>query len=573
MSLSSANRTVQLLLRLTDLKNATEPLICTAPQKTTVLHSTRSSSLPRCCPEKQGISSRTLAAFLQQLSSDPTLRMHSIFIVRNSHVICEAPFGAQDITMPRMTFSACKSVTALAIGLLMDDGLLSPDDRLIDLFPEQGNMLSRRMMKDITVAHLLQMQTGNQFSEAASMTDTDWLHGFFSSAAVLGNQKFHYNSLNTYVLSRIVCQLSGMSLSAFLSDRLFSPMGIEDFYWEVCPQGFEKGGWGLYMRAEDLAKLGQLILNDGIWNGRQLISKEFLDRATSVQIETPNHCGDYDYGWQFWVHPEKNVVLFNGMLGQNVMCFRDSGIVLVSHAGNEEVFQQSNYYRYAEDFFSKPLPHPAFDLCAPLSLRCTKKNLLQPVARPANHNVFDLLCEKELHCISDYAPSCGLLPVSLQVIQNSYTHGLKSITLYGTKKKPVLLYQEQELSFRIRLGTKKAFIQDIDFYGDRFRIAASVSFTANEDGFPIVRIVLDFVETPFSRILKLILTPQGILLQQSETPCMDQILRTALSSAPTAAKTLLSAMMGSGDTDFLYWKFSQVFSPTLNMEENKKVLS
>ena len=378
MSLSSVNRTAQLLRRLTDTRSATEPIIKTDAQKPCMLSEYRSDRLPRTLPERQGISSRHIAAFLKTLAEDPTLRMHSVMIVRNGNVVCETAFGTQDICVPRATFSACKSIVALAVGILMDDGLLQTDDRLLDLFPQQGTLVSRRLMKDLTVKHLLQMQSGDQFSEAASMTQTDWLQGFFASASLIGSQKFHYNSLNTYILSRIVCQVSGLSLSQFLSERLFEPMGIRDFYWECCPEGFEKGGWGLYLRAEDLAKLGQLILDGGLWNGKQLISSQFLDCATKAQVSTPTSCGDYDYGWQFWVHREKNIVLFNGMLGQNVMCFRDSGIVVVSHAGNEEVFQQSLYFSHVERFFdgmaADPLP---FDLPGVITLQLTKSHLVR----------------------------------------------------------------------------------------------------------------------------------------------------------------------------------------------------
>ena len=573
MSLTSANRTAQLLLRLLDTKTTTEPIIQTEAQKPAVLLGRNSSPLPRSTPERQGISSGKIAAFLRELTEDPTLRMHSILLARSGKIICEKAFGAQNIATPRMTFSACKSITALAIGLLMDDGKLSADDRLVDLFPDEGNLVNRRLMKDLTVAHLLQMQTGNQFSEAASMTQTDWLHGFFSSASVTGSQKFHYNSLNTYVLARIVCQISGISLSEFLTGRLFAPMGITDFFWERCPQGYEKGGWGLYLRAEDLAKLGQLIIDGGLWEGKQLISQEFLAKATSSQVSTPESCGSYNYGWQFWVHRDKNIVLFNGMLGQNVMCFPDSGIVLVSHAGNEEVFQQSNYFTIAERYFSGDFPPSLpFDLQSRFDLWNTMRQISLPSLR-VKKRIFQAFAEKELICTSENGASAGLLPLSLQVVHNCYTQGLHSVSIGGSKKHPVLIYREKGCTYEILLGTSRPCVQDVDFCGNVFRIAASAGFTNNEDGFPVARITLDFLETPFSRILKLFKTPTGFILQQSETPHMDQIINTALSTASAALRTLLSTMLGSGSEDYLQWKFAQVFSPTLTLSENKELLS
>lgn len=568
MSLTSANRTVQLLKRLTDTKSATEPIIKTDAQKPCILSEHRSARLARTLPERQGLSSRHISGFLKTLAEDPTLRMHSIMIVRNGSVVCEAAFGAQDITIPRATFSACKSIVALAVGILMDDGLLHAEDRLVDLFPQHGTLVSRRLMKDLTVKQLLQMQTGNQFSEAASMTQTDWLQGFFASAPLTSSQKFHYNSLNTYVLSRIVCQISGQPLSQFLAERLFEPMGIRDFYWEVCPEGFEKGGWGLYLRAEDLAKLGQLIIDDGKWNGTQLISSEFLACASKAQVSTPASCGNYDYGWHFWVHREKNIVLFNGMLGQNVMCFRDSGIVVVSHAGNEEVFQQSSYFSHAEHFFDGTAQDAAaLDLPGVMTLKRTKKRLLCTNIHPAGSALFDRFQGRTFEPNCSHAPSTGLMPKAMQVIYNCYTQGLKSISISGTRRHPHIAYEEHGCIHHIDAGVKAPNIQELEFDGNRFRVAAKAAFVRNEDGYPVLRLSLDFWETPFSRVLKLILAPTGVVLQQPETPCMDQIIQTALSFAPAAAKTVITTLWGNGEQDFLHWKLSCVFSPTLNMKE------
>ena len=183
MSLSSANRSMQLLVRLLDSKTSTEPMEDFGVQKPEIPLGRSSQPLPRANPEQEGVPSRQISAFLQALDQDPTLRMHSLLVLRHGKLLCQASFGAQDPDLPRMTLSARQSVTALAVGLLMDAGLLSPTDKLVDLFPDDIGPVSKRLMRDLTVEHLLTMQTGNQFNEVSAMTEFDWAHGFFLSPA------------------------------------------------------------------------------------------------------------------------------------------------------------------------------------------------------------------------------------------------------------------------------------------------------------------------------------------------------------------------------------------------------
>ena len=178
------------------------------------------------------------------------------------------------------------------------------------------------------------MRAGVLFSEPEALSETDWSKAFLNSS-LKGDPgtEFHYNSLNTYMLSAIVRRKAGKGLLEFIQERLFDPMGITDVLWETCPMGIEKGGWGLYIRPEDMAKLGQLVLDGGLWQGRRLISQAFLQAALTAHASPPPELGDYDYGYQIWVGRKANTFLFNGMLGQNVLGFRDSGILLVTNAG------------------------------------------------------------------------------------------------------------------------------------------------------------------------------------------------------------------------------------------------
>lgn len=308
-------------------------------------------------PEEEGVSSRHLKKFLEELAAGRDLYMQDVMVLRHGKVLCEAAFGGQDLRCPKYTFSACKSVTSLAIGLLVDDGLLSLDEKVVDIFDDIAPQATKRRLKNLSVEHLLTMRSSVVFSEPEALTEEDWPRRFLGSAQKgEPGAEFAYNSLNTYMLSAIIRRKTGRGMTELLQERLFEPMGITDTLWEKCPQGIEKGGWGLYIRPEDMAKLGQLVLNGGQWQGRQLISRAYLDAAVTAHAFPPHTIGDYDYGYQIWVGRHERSFLFNGMLGQNVLGYPDSGILVVTNAGADTDFQESRYFEIVSRYFGGSFP-------------------------------------------------------------------------------------------------------------------------------------------------------------------------------------------------------------------------
>ncbi len=571
MSLLSTNHAFQLITRILDPAEATEPVVEFAAQKPAIPLGRSGQPLPEDLPENQGVSSRHIAAFLQELNRDPTLRMHSVLILRHGKILCRAAFGAQRTDLPKYTFSACKSVVSLAVGLVMDDGLLRPEDKVVDFFPEECGPVSRRLLKDLTVEHLLTMTATPMFNEASSMTCTDWVRGYFSSPGFgESGKKFQYNSLNTYMLSALVCRLTGETLSDFLTRRLFGPMGIGDFYWETCPQGIEKGGWGLYLKPEDLAKLGVLIQNKGLWNGQRLISEEYLQKATQTWAEAPESCGDFNYGWQIWMGRRDNTFLFNGMLGQNVLCYRDNDILLISHAGNDENFQQSRYFTIAREYFGGEFPDSLpRDAAGERELRKTLQALSACPGRVPDREEFEAFAGKRFTADDPCAASAGLLPLLLQAVENSYSHGLQAIAVGGTRTMPELFYEERDQLHHITAGTREPVVQTLTFHGNVYRVAAQARFTHDDEENPVLRVRLDFLETPCTRILKLIRTPAGFTVRQEEFPGANYVrkLTDQAANAP-AMRPILSALLGSSDPDFLGWKLERIFAPSLKFRED-----
>ncbi len=120
--------------------------------------------------------------------------------------------------------------------------------------------------------------------------------------------------MNSYMLSVIVRDVSGQSLMEYLKPRLFRPLQIQRVDWEVCPKGIEKGGWGMYMTPEDMAKIGLLYLQNGIWQGERLISEALIREATKMQMAAPQSTGAYHYGYHVWVGKQGKSFLLNGCL-------------------------------------------------------------------------------------------------------------------------------------------------------------------------------------------------------------------------------------------------------------------
>ena len=354
MNLNAVNRLATLVTGFMDTKKSAVPIVETLPQKPDIPRSPVYSGLERVSPESVGVPSKLIREYLEKILADKTLNMHNIMILRGGKVIYECSFGGQDIPVPKMTFSACKSIVSIAIGMLIDEGKISLSDKAADFFEGRISVIDKMRTDDITISDLLTMRSGIVFNEAEAFVSTNWVKSYFSSSVNADHgETFNYNSLNTYILSAIVYRVTGKHLSQFLNECLFEPLEIFETAWEKCPMGLEKGGWGLYMRPEDMAKIGLLVMNGGVWKGRRIVSEKYLREATTAHVTTPLDAGAFNYGYQIWVGRDTDTFLFNGMLGQNVLGFRKNGILIVSNAGNGEFFQQSRKQAFGLCLFNE----------------------------------------------------------------------------------------------------------------------------------------------------------------------------------------------------------------------------
>lgn len=240
---------------------------------------------------------------------------------------------------PHVLYSISKSFACLALGLLYDDGLVNLHKPLIEYYPEYQD-LAKGYMKEVTLHHLLAMNAGTDTATTGRICThgkgDDWTKNFFSDDLVWKpGTHFQYNTPGSYMIARTVRKISNQKALDLLKDRIFRPMEIEDTRWEECPLGNPIGGWGLWMKPIDLFKIGQLILKKGMWNGKQLISKEWIELMAKKYSDTdhlndPTECG---YGYQVW-HNVGGGISFRGMFGQYCIMIPEKDCVIVLHSSN-----------------------------------------------------------------------------------------------------------------------------------------------------------------------------------------------------------------------------------------------
>ena len=259
-------------------------------------------SLPRATPESQGVSSQAILNFLEAADQNVN-SMHSFVLVRHGKVIAEGWWSPESAEKAHVLWSLSKSFASTGLGLAVAEGKLSIDDPVLKFFPESAPEQPSNNLKAMRVRDLLTMSTGHQ-SEVFLRDAKDWTKAFLAHEVPhKPGSHFCYNTPATYMQSAIVKKVTGENLVDYLKPRLFDPLGIDSPKWDNSPEGISIGGYGLYLKTEDIAKFGQLYLQKGAWNGQQLIPAEWIEMASSKQVSNgsdPDKDWDQGYGFQFW---------------------------------------------------------------------------------------------------------------------------------------------------------------------------------------------------------------------------------------------------------------------------------
>ena len=556
----------------------------------------------RATPESQGISSDLFAALLRELDASKDTEMHHFMALRHGKVICECNFAPYPKGMWHITHSMCKSITGMAIGMLIEEEKLKLDENIYDIFPDHINAFSKIFRPVITVENLLTMTSGVTFNESGIVSGNDWL-GSYLNAPVTGKPgtEFQYNSLNTYVLSAIVTKRTGETLTEYLTPRLFGPLGITKYYWETCPKGITKGGWGLFLCAEDMAKLGQLYLQRGKWNGQQLVSEYWIEISTARHLKTQNDT--YGYGYQLWMEQRPGSFEYNGMLGQNVIIYPDMDMVLVTNAGNKEMFQDCIMLNIIRKYFpvnyhpadvlpENPLSYSLLKrLCGELengennnrstSLRGGwKRNVVSrrkhsdkkysyrisaAVDRPSDHHSFMRAVSGRTYVMEQQ--NIGIAPLFVQVFHNNMTDGISEISFTYDAGNFCVSFTEGEVIHKLPVGFGKAADGCVDLHGEHYLVATLGEFARDENDIPVLKLEVTFIEECVKRKAHIFFhEDNGIEIRWNETPGKKMIL-AGLSSITEelSGNFLYNSLLGDHNitTELLHQLMEQTIEPAV----------
>lgn len=294
--------------------------------------------LERITPEQAGISSRQVEQCLRSLMHDKT-EMHGFMAARHGKVFAECwwqPYGPQ---LVHSNHSLGKSYTATAIGILCTRGQLDLDERIIDIFADemrQYHVQPYDKLEQLTVRHVLKMSTG---MERNPMLNDDWIGEFLKQPIVYQpGERFLYNTSGACLLGAIVEKKAGMSLHRYLSENLFDKIGIraDEFVMLRFKNGYCAEP-GTFSKTEDNLRLAMFYLNDGRWNGEQIVSDAWMHEAMSRQISTegngdsPDYCSGY--GYQLWLSRIPGVYRFDGGQGQFGIIWPEKDLVVALHQG------------------------------------------------------------------------------------------------------------------------------------------------------------------------------------------------------------------------------------------------
>lgn len=290
-------------------------------------------------PEDEGILPESITEFLD-ICDKEIHYLYSFAIVKNANILSEGYYAPMTWGIRKIMHSISKSVTSLAIGIIIDEGKLGLEDKVLDYFRGKLSDQYDKRLEDLRVKHLLMMCSSSAYTSASFVgQEGDWLTHYFSLPPYnIPGSEFHYDTGASYVLSCLVSRTTGKNTFEFLSERLFNPMGIKDAVWLCDKNGNSLGGWGLYLKFPDMVKLGQLFISYGKWKDRQLVPEWWMKEATSHKIDTKNDPGmgwGYGYGYQFWRGPGNTFLAF-GVFGQLIVCAPGKNILVATTGGCSE---------------------------------------------------------------------------------------------------------------------------------------------------------------------------------------------------------------------------------------------
>ncbi len=571
-------RSVDLFFSLSAKDGEDPSVVPYYPQKTEI-SGEEQRYFVRSSPERHGVSSIRIYNMLSELERESRANIHSIMVLKDGEVISECSRAGYSTGIYHLSHSMSKTVTGMAVGLLVDDGAISLDDKLAELMPDVP--YKDRKFSEITVEHLLSMQSGISFSEIGSVTETKWTEAVFSSSLKFSpGAEFRYNSMNSYILAEICERVSGESFISLVERRLFAPLHISNFFWEKGPEGIEKGGWGLYLSAESWAKLGQMVLSGGVFEGKRILSEEWIRASTRPHALSPMANGDFNYAYQMWVGRDNDEILFNGMLGQNVWICPKNRIVAVITSGNNELFQVSASLDIIRKYLGadiKDQPSPSKDGAKrELETRFfNSRRWVRPLEKKRgiayflglkSREAFDGRWNKLLGKLILPKNNISLLPFIVCGMQNNLSAGICEIAFEREGERLIMKFNEGSELYTLEIGLYGYRETVLNFRGERYIVYAAGEAYLGASEEMEYKLEFIFPELPNTRSIQLSPQKSGeTRISFSEMP-NEEVVRAITSRIPekSGVASFAAEMLKRrwGDS-FVEERVKSVFAPTV----------
>lgn len=341
--------------------------------------------LPRMSPESQGISSAAIRQFIAAAKTSG-VDWHSFMLLRHGKVIAEGWWKPFESQYRHTLYSLSKSFTSTAVGFCVKEGKINVEDQVISFFKNDLPPAVSDNLSKMKIKHLLTMNTGHGTDTMGKLRGatggTTWVQAFLAQPVEFEpGTHFLYNTGATYMLGAIVNKVTGQKLEDYLKPRLFDPLEIKGYDWEVSPQGLNTAGYGLRVKTEDIARFGQLYLQKGKWQGQQLLPESWVEEATKYQTSSQAGNSDWSqgYGYQFW-RCKPGFYRGDGAYGQFCIVMPEQDVVLAVTSESSDM--QKSMTTIWENILPAIQNNPVAENPAEWdTLKTELKNLSLPVAK------------------------------------------------------------------------------------------------------------------------------------------------------------------------------------------------
>lgn len=516
---------------------------------------------------KHGVSKEKLDQFIRKIQTDKRTNVSGFGMMIDGKLVCESYTAPYSSNFRHVSYSMCKSVTSMAVGIAVDKGLLDIKEKVVDIFPEYSGLFHKKNIKNLTVEHLLTMTAAVNFDEVSSYFHYNWIKGFLGSdMSNVPGEEFDYNSLNTYMLAAIVRRKTKKSMLHFLNENLFNILDINDVTWDKCPRGIERGGWGLKLSLIDMLKLGQLYLNKGKWtkDGKEItvISEQWINSSLKCHVKLNDKKVISGYGYQIWLLRD-GAYLFNGVFGQNVYINYKRNLVIATISSSYDIFPDGKlveaickFCRNDDNFDDyHMLNEYIYDFKRYIS---NYNSDTEDKNAKLIRKLYDNYMGNE-YAIKGYASS--ILPMSSQMVYSDFQLGIESLRIDIKNDIFYIHITDSGVTYHLRAGfTKdKPFeYQLLEIGGKEMPVAISVCPKTDIEDKYYLKIKIIYLEEIGNKIFKIYFNSDKIDIYGYETPNLIEFCDNLINENKLHRTRLLSKFQ---TPEFLSYRVHRILAP------------